>query len=227
MTILVSVVVPTFKRPDLLHRCLDALLAQDFDPANYEIIVVDDAASDETRQQVECLAECIKPCGYTLRYLPMADPRSTHGPAAARNLGWRAAGGSIVAFTDDDCIPTPEWLKAGTKALTCGVASASGCVIVPLKHTLTDYENNAAGLEECPFVTANCFCRHDALVMVGGFDERFTAAWREDSDLSFTLLEQQVTRVHVPEAIVIHPVRPAPWGISLKQQRKSMFNALL
>ncbi len=227
MTFLVSVVVPTFKRPDLLHRCLDALLAQDFDPTSYEIIIVDDAASAETRQQVECLAECVKPFGYTLRYLPMTDRRSTHGPAAARNLGWRAAGGGIIAFTDDDCVPTPGWLKAGTRALTFGVASASGCVIVPLEHIPTDYENNAAGLEECPFVTANCFCRRDALVMAGGFDERFTAAWREDSDLSFALLEQQVTRVHVPEAIVIHPVRPAPWGISIKQQRKSMFNALL
>lgn len=122
---------------------------------------------------------------------------------------------------------TCGWLKAGSGALVDGVASASGPVIVPLTPTPTDYEYNVAGLEQCPFVTANCFCRRDVLMMVGGFDERFTAAWREDSDLSFTLLEQHVTRVHVPGAIVIHPVRPASWGVSLKQQRKSMFNALL
>jgi glycosyltransferase involved in cell wall biosynthesis len=227
MTIFVSVVVPTFKRPDLLHRCLTALLAQDFDPTSYEIIIVDDAASDETRRQVECWAERVRSCGHTLRYIPVTGASSVHGPAAARNLGWRAACGEIIAFTDDDCIPTPGWLKAGSGALVDWVASASGPVIVPLTSTPTDYEYNAAGLEQCPFVTANCFCRREVLVMVGGFDERFTAAWREDSDLSFMLLERHVMRVHVPEAVVIHPVRPASWGVSLKQQRKSMFNALL
>ena len=49
----VSVVVPTYRRPDLLARCLAALAAQDLDPADYEIIVADDAASDATRRQVE------------------------------------------------------------------------------------------------------------------------------------------------------------------------------
>ncbi len=52
----------------------------------------------------------------------------------------------------------------------------------------TDYERDAAGLEGAEFVTANCFCRRDALEAVGGFDERFSAAWREDSDLHFALL---------------------------------------
>ena len=49
----VSVVVPTYHRPDLLGRLLDALDAQDFDPASFEVIVADDAASDATRRQVE------------------------------------------------------------------------------------------------------------------------------------------------------------------------------
>ena len=49
----VSVVVPTYHRPDLLGRLLDALDAQDFDPAHFEVIVADDAASDATRRQVE------------------------------------------------------------------------------------------------------------------------------------------------------------------------------
>lgn len=53
MTIRVSVVVPTYKRPELLRRCLAALLTQDFDPKAYEIIIADDAACDETRCLVE------------------------------------------------------------------------------------------------------------------------------------------------------------------------------
>ena len=62
---------------------------------------------------------------------------------------------------------------------------------------------------------------------MGGFDERFTAAWREDSDLFFTLLEHEKLYIHAPQAQVLHPVRPASWGVSMRQQRKSMFNALL
>ncbi len=57
MSLQVSVVVPTYNRPDLLRNCLDALLEQDFEPAAYEIVVVDNAGSDKTRRLVEALAE--------------------------------------------------------------------------------------------------------------------------------------------------------------------------
>jgi GT2 family glycosyltransferase len=82
-------------------------------------------------------------------------------------------------------------------------------------------------LERAEFVTANAFCRRDVLAAVGGFDERFTAAWREDSDLHFRLLETGGKVLKAPDAVVVHPVRPAPWGVSLRQQRKVLFDALL
>ena len=93
--------------------------------------------------------------------------------------------------------------------------------------TPTDYELNAAGLATGEFVTANCFCRKDVLAAIGGFDPRFTMAWREDSDLHFALLEHCIEPQYVADAVVVHPVRVAGWGVSLRQQRKSMFNALL
>ena len=223
----VSVVVPTYRRPELLRRCLCALMAQDYPTTAYEVIVVDDAACDETRQLVECYAELVSRCGNTLRYIAVS---GTHGPAIARNLGWRAAHSEIIAFTDDDCIPTPDWLTAGMKAFhqtSREIAGVSGRIIVPLSGIPTDYERNAAHLETSEFVTANCFYRRSCLEAVGGFDERFTAAWREDSDLFFALLKRNATLVQEPDAVVIHPLRPAPWGVSLSQQRKSMFNALL
>ncbi len=98
---------------------------------------------------------------------------------------------------------------------------------MPLPATPTDYESSASQLVECDFVTANCFYRRDALKDVGGFDERFTAAWREDSDLIFTLRERDARCAYAPDAVVIHPVRPAQWGVSIHQQYKSMYNALL
>lgn len=217
-------VVPTYHRNALLRRCLIALLEQDIDPGSYDIWVADDAASPKTRAVVEELAG--REGRSALCYLPV---RQTQGPAAARNAGWRAASGEVIAFTDDDCIPDPGWLRAGLDALTGGAAGAGGRIVVPLPDHPTDYERDAAGLAglKPEFVTANAFYRRDALEAVGGFDERFEAAWREDADLYFTLLERGCELVDAPGAVVVHPVRPAPWGVSIKQQRKSQYNALL
>jgi len=216
----VSVVVPTHNRPVPLERCLTALAAQEFDPDDYEVIVADDAASEATRRQVGAWADCAAVA--IRRVVPTA-----HGPAAARNAGWRAARGRIIAFTDDDCVPAPRWLTEGVAAIDSGAAAASGRVIVPLPKQPTDYERDAAGLQGAEFVTANCLVRRDALEAVGGFDERYVAAWREDSDLQFALLERGFRIIRAPRAVVVHPIRPAPWGVSLRQQRKSLFNALL
>lgn len=215
-----SVVVPTYRRPELLGRCLGALVAQDLDPQTYEIVVADDAASEATRCQVQDWWAADRP---TVRYLPV---QHGHGPAAARNAGWRAARGEVIAFTDDDTMPDRGWLRAGVAALESAEA-AWGRIRVPLPERPTDYERNEAGLERAEFATANAFCLRRVLLAVGGFDEQFTAAWREDADLFFTLLEKGCRVVHVPEAVVAHPVRPARWAASLGQQRKSQFNALL
>jgi hypothetical protein len=104
--------------------------------------------------------------------------------------------------------------------------------VVPLPSAPTDYEKNEAGLQDTEFVTANCFVRRSVLQQLKGFDERFTAAWREDSDLQFRILSlSQTTLLHTivrcESARVRHPIRPARWGISLLQQKKSVFNALL
>ena len=222
----VSVVVPTFKRPELLARCLDGLLSQDFDAQDYEIIIADDANCAETERQVTLIAEKARLLGGTVLYVPLSSSCS-HGPAAARNAGWRAARGEVIAFTDDDCMPQEQWLKAGVAAMADGVTGVAGHLIVPLEGTPTDYEYNAAQLGENDFVTANCFYRRDALLAVGGFDQRFTSAWREDSDLAFTLEERFARFITAQDAVVIHPVRPVQWGVSIRQQRKSMFNALL
>ncbi len=268
---LVSVVVPTYKRPELLARCLTALMEQDFDATAYEVIVADDAACNETWHEVEALAKRMAKCGRTVRYVAV---QGVHGPAAARNAGWRAAVGEIIAFTDDDCVPTPGWLRAGVAAFRDGVIGVAGQLIVPLptERCPTDYEVNASHLATARFITANCFYRRFCLAAVNGFDEHFTMAWREDSDLIFALMEwvgawrtQGICRargvwrpqgawrpqgspllytdeaslrspnvllveeafVDAPDAVVVHPLRPASWGVSLGQQRKSMFNALL
>lgn len=220
---LITVVVPTYKRPRLLKDCLDALCAQDLPGELFEIVVADDGPSVGTRLLVESFARNF-PGAPMISYLEVT---GRHGPAAARNLGWQNATASFIAFTDDDCRPARGWLRHGLKALEHGADAAWGKLIMPLPSLPTDYEKDASHLADAEFVTANCFCRKAALVRIGGFDERFRLAWREDSDLFFNLLDMHANIVHVPNAVVVHPIRPAPWGVSLPQQRKVLFDALL
>lgn len=224
MTVAISVVIPTCGRPELLDRCLAALTAQSLAPDRYEIVVVDDRPNEATRNLVYQWAAQNLGQGPVVGYIPSPGP---HGPAAARNFGWRAARASIIAFTDDDTIPRGDWLENGLRACDDGVHAAWGRIVMPLPPEPTDYERDASHLTRAEFVTANCFCRKALLEQIGGFDERFRLAWREDSDLYFNLLRRQARIVHVPDAVVEHPVRPAPWGVSLKQQKKVFFDALL
>ena len=218
----VSVVVPTFRRLDLLERCLHALRHQTLAREAVEVLVVDDGREDRVQARVEALA---RSTGLVVRYLRPA-PHG-RGPAAARNIGWRAARGEIVAFTDDDTVPATDWLEHGVAALQGGAAAASGRVVVPVPRRPTDYQRNVKGLERAEFVTANCFVRHEALARIGGFDERFRRAWREDSDLHFALLRHYGSVVRADAAVVLHPVRPARWGVSLRDQANVLYDALL
>jgi cellulose synthase/poly-beta-1,6-N-acetylglucosamine synthase-like glycosyltransferase len=254
MSIHVSVVLPANKRPELLARCLSALIAQDYDPAKYEIIVADESACEETRQLVESLAahkiayftmsqgdnqrqerarqmhHSQEPLSVGVRDTPavhyLSVPQKA-GPAAARNHGWKAARGEIIAFIHDDCIPSSGWLRCGCRAFEKGAEGVSGQVIVPVSNPPTDYELSRVELEEEDFAGANCFYKRSLLEELGGFDERFTIACQEDSDLFFSLLEKGRRLATAPEAIVFHPPGRVPWGASLRQQRKNMFKVLL
>ncbi|HEX8038346.1 MAG TPA: glycosyltransferase [Chryseosolibacter sp.] len=220
----ISVVIPTYQRPQLLLRCLTALLQQNFCREEFEIIVVSDGIDPATSHSLASLPSEKYP---TLRYYPLPEKS---GPAAARNLGWILAEAPLVVFTDDDCIPDRKWLEA---MWTCYQSAGrrevafSGRTVVPLSEHPTDYEKNISHLASAEFITANCACTRKALARVGGFDERFKMAWREDSDLQFKFIDAGIPILKAAEAVVTHPVRKAPWGVSLREERKGMFNALL
>ena len=227
-TVDISVVVPTYRRPALLERCLQALLAQTLAPDCFEILVVDDGHDEATRALVQAHADrAVQP---RIRYLR---PSTGRGPAVARNCGWRAARAPVVAFTDDDTRPHADWLQQGLAALMLhrDWVAAAGQVRVPRddgqpERRPTDHELMTRGLETAEFVTANAFVWRQALEQVDGFDERFLRAWREDSDLHFRLMQLgPVGRAE--QALVWHPVRPERWGVSLRQQRNVFFDALL
>jgi glycosyltransferase involved in cell wall biosynthesis len=222
----ISVVIPTYRRPQLLLRCLEAVLSQQGVPADaHEVIVVDDGHDDATLAAVQSLVrrEDAAPRVFYIR------PRKGRGPAVARNAGWREAHGKLIAFTDDDTIPSPRWLVEGERALRAHPhwVALCGRVTVPVEGPPTDHARMTQGLATAEFVTANAFVWRSAMEEVGGFDERFLRAWREDSDLQFRLMDTVGPVGRAPLAEVVHPVREAPWGLSLSQQRNTYFDALL
>src|SRR5690349_5294945 len=99
----ISVIVPTRNRRELLLRLLDSLFGQTLPADEYEIIVVSDGSTDGTSEAVALLAEQHP----HLRLLE----RAQGGPGAARNTAARQAKGKCLAFTDDDCVPSPQWLE--------------------------------------------------------------------------------------------------------------------
>ena len=218
----VSVVMATCRRPGLLRRCLLALERQTLPAEAFEIVVVDDGPDADTQALVGTLAR--RADMPPLHYL--RTPQG-HGPAAARNAGWRAARAPVVAFTDDDTVPAVDWLERGLAALRAGGwAAIGGRIYVPLPARPSDHERTTQGLERTRFVTANAFVTRWALQQVGGFDERFTRAWREDSDLQFRLEDAAGPVGRCEDALVLHPVRHERWGVSLRQQRNAFFEAL-
>ncbi|RFS17536.1 glycosyltransferase family 2 protein [Emticicia sp. C21] len=223
MSVYISVVIPTYRRPELLSRCLAALQRQTFPATYYEVIVVGDGVDFPSRNIVHTLQKKISHFHYY-------ELKKKKGPAAARNYGWKQATGKLIAFTDDDCIPSVDWLQAFwdsyqsyNKANIC----MSGRLIVPIPKLPTDYEKNVSLLETADFITANCACTKVALRMVNGFDEDFPIAWREDSALEFAMRSFNIPVVKSEDAVVLHPVRKAFWGISLKEQKKTLYDVLL
>ncbi|NJC69107.1 glycosyltransferase family 2 protein [Planosporangium thailandense] len=221
MGIGVSVVIPTVGRPSLAVLLQALAPADGVLPLPLEVIVVDDRRHP-SGPLVE-LPPALKPVTRIV-------PGRAAGPAAARNTGWHAATQPWIAFLDDDVIPAPDWLTTLADDLDVDdqVAGVQGVVEVPLPadRRPTDWERVTAGLAAGKWITADMAYRRDALAAVGGFDERFPRAFREDADLAYRIRRAGGT-LTVGSRRVTHPVRPeSPW-VSLRTQAGNADDALL
>jgi HAD superfamily hydrolase (TIGR01662 family) len=153
------------------------------------------------------------------------------GPAAARNVGWRACDSDWVAFLDDDVVVSPAWLRDLEHDLAVASQDLGGTqgqiqVPLPADRRPRDSERGTAGLATAAWITADMAYRRPALVDCGGFDERFPRAFREDADLALRMLDHgwQLRRGSRQTA---HPVRPAGWWASVRQQRGNADDVLM
>ena len=219
----ISVVVPTLDRPDSLERCIAALVAQDFERHRFEVVVADAKGDARVRQIVGRWA-MLTHGAPLLRYV---DATEAHGPAGARNAGWRAAKGEVIAFTNDEAVPHADWLSKGWKAMQSGAIAASGVVESPIEGIAPEVELDPKRAKEPAIAAANCFVQRQSLRALGGFDERFASAWDDARDLQFTLAKLSGEVVSAPDAVVDRPMHRGGWDATLHQYRKMAYDALL
>ncbi|WP_137816321.1 HAD-IIIA family hydrolase [Gandjariella thermophila] len=212
-----TIVIPTTGRDNLaaLLRALDRAGG----PRPAEIVVVDDRPSGE-------------PLSVPDTHAPLRVMRSGGGgPAAARNAGWRLAGTEWVAFLDDDVLTPPDWprrLVADLRDLPQDVAACQARIEVPLPadRRPTDDERGTAALAGARWITADMAYRRAALAAVGGFDERFPRAYREDADLALRVCRAGY-RIVTGERVTTHPARAGGPLASVRAQRGNADNALM
>lgn len=210
----VSIVIPTIGR-ESLAALLSALSGTDI-----PIVVVDDRRRPSRPLQLDTDLPVRVLCS------------GGRGPAAARNVGWRAVRTRWVAFLDDDVIPDPWWPAALAADLRAAdrvdAAGSQGVIVVPRPSDRrpTDDERRTLGLADAQWITADMAYRRDALVEVGGFDERFPRAYREDADLALRITATGRRIVHGQRRCT-HPIAPTDWAASVRAQIGNRDNALM
>jgi glycosyltransferase involved in cell wall biosynthesis len=205
MRLEIAVVIPTYQHATMLEALLHTLKDQTLPVAKWEVIVVDDCSTDATFATVERLSAEMP---YRLRALRTS---RNDGPAAARNLGWQSTEATVVAFLDDDCIPSPGWLEAGSKAFDIddppGVLQ--GPTLAPAGADLLrnlDWYICRHVVEATPyFEGGNLFFPRRVLEETGGFDEEIRW-YGEDCAAGWRVLEAGYTQGFAEGAIVTHPM---------------------
>lgn len=216
-----SVIVPTKQHHESLSRTLRALVRQSHPSDRFEIVVVDDAASRETRDHILRVAR-VSPVA--IRYVPVL---ARHGAAAALNVGWRLAHGDTIAFTKDVGEPHKLWLAGIVEAVRGGADAGWGVTIVPSGTPPTLHERDLQRLQHQGFSALNAFCKRDVLDDLGGFDERFHEEWGFDRDLYLRLIDAGFVLEHVPHSVVIRRANAGSWTRMLREAKESSWEAML
>jgi glycosyltransferase involved in cell wall biosynthesis len=202
-----------------LTRLLAALADQQLAAESFEVIVVDDGSGLETRAVLEAYSGGPRPV------LRIVRNEIARGPGAARNAGWPLARAQLVAFTDDDCVPSPHWLAAGLEAHRRSPGS-----IVQGRTEPDPSESDGSSLLSRTvrvtqlgpqYETCNIFYPRAVLEALGGFDEGFgLAPGGEDTDLAVRALAAGHGAVFAPEALVHHAVERLGVLGSLREARR-------
>ena len=211
-------VIPTRDRETRLAFALEALAAQTLDLSRFEVIVVRAPGSPEPRTDA--------PAGLRVRFIdaPVA------GPAAQRNLGWRATEAPLIVFTDDDCRPAADWLERLMEARGDDAMMLQGRT-EPDPQEAHLYWGLARSWvltsENEYYATCNMAYPRALLERLNGFDERFPSAWGEDTDLGLRARKHGATQTYVDAALTWHAVLPRTLAGAIREARRLEGTVLL
>lgn len=192
MSIKLSVIIPTYNKADLLQQTLDALSIQNLDISQWQIVIVNDGATDNTAEVLEKFSNNWN------GNIELVKPETNLGRAKARNLGAATASGEYLLFLDDDIVAPVNLLSSHLLKLDAvGGFGAIGTIVT--SADLIDaphfYYIDSRGVAKIKtgfvpgkyLVTQNCSMPRKSFMQVGGFDEKFTAYGFEDMDLGIKL----------------------------------------
>ena len=222
-----SVVVATHNRKAQLSNCLRSIESQTY--PIHEIIVIDDASTDET-------GELIKQQFPLVKYYRFDQNK---GPAAARNKGIFAAAGNIIAFTDDDCIVPKDWIsqlaagfsdypdvvgvggyqEAPQDVISINLVAKADHLMRIRRWKDKAYQNQTGGYEIPGLMTNNVAYHRNILIEVDGFDETFPVAAGEDADLKLRITQKGYLLLYLPLAVAHfrdYSIR-TQWYISIRR----------
>jgi GT2 family glycosyltransferase len=201
-----SIIIPTYNRPRELQLCLNAIAQIDYPRDRFEVVVVDDGSPNT-------LDSVVDPFRHRLNVQLIRQKNS--GPASARNTGAKHARGEFLAFTDDDCAPTPMWLQAMANALTYTPdALVGGHIINALEKNI--FSNASQQLVSYLYNYYNAkhdggfFCSNNfavaaaRFVAMGGFSTDYPRAAGEDRDFCDRWLEHGYPMVYTEQAVIYH-----------------------
>ncbi|MEW6143672.1 MAG: glycosyltransferase [Thermodesulfobacteriota bacterium] len=200
-----TVIIPTYGRPKQLKECLDSV-ADLADPKDgFEVVVVDDGSKTSLEEIVNAFRKRID-----IRLLR----QDNAGPAAARNRGARESRGKFLAFTDDDCKPSRQWLTKLEEALNPDpemlVAGRTENDLPDNTYStasqlITDFLYSYYNREDAKFIASNNMAlSREQFHKVGGFDTTFPLAAAEDREFCDRYLHLGYKTVYAPEALVRH-----------------------
>jgi len=202
----VSVIVPVYNDAQRLRGCLAGLREQTYPCERYEVVVVDNASTEDLRPVVAAFPGF----GFEREDCP--------GSYAARNKGIAASKGQILAFTDSDCLPEPGWIEAGVRALESrpGYGAVGGRIEMvardPQRITPFDLHDLVWGMPQRVYVerfglaaTANLFTYRWVFDRVGPFDASFKSCG--DCEWSFRREAAGIELAYAEEARICHPTR--------------------
>jgi GT2 family glycosyltransferase len=218
----ISVVVCSYNGARMIRDCLEGLRGLEY--PDFEVIVVDDGSTDATAAIAS---------EYDVRLIR----QENQGLAAARNAGWQAATGEIIAYTDDDARPDPHWLTylAATYLRTDHVGVGGPNIAPPGDGPIAECVANAPGGPVHVLLTdelaehipgCNSSFRRDCLAAIGGYDPQFRVAG-DDVDICWRLQERGWTIGFNPAAMVWHHRRNSVRTYWKQQQGYGKAEALL